>query len=84
MFDDKLFVVVVFLFLVIIGLSIIALVLVFKSSNIVHCPKCKYYYAPVCTFYKQLPMTSRKGFCYHGKEGEYKGDTPTISYDESR
>lgn len=49
-----------------------------KIGGIIYCPQCKNYYAPVCTFYKWLPMTSRQGYCYHAIKGRYEGKTPTI------
>lgn len=54
------------------------LMIVGSDRRLTHCPKCKYYYPPVCTFYKWLPMVSRKGFCYHARPGKYEGDTPTV------
>lgn len=60
------------------GAGICALAIA-NSRKIINCPDCKYYYAPVCTFYKNLPMVSRKGYCYHAVKGKYKGDTPTVT-----
>ena len=54
-------------------------------DKLIKCPDCKYYYAPVCTFHKWLPMTSRKMYCGHAVKGKYQGDVPVISeYDVRR
>jgi len=52
-----------------------------ESPKVIYCPECKYYFAPVCTFYKWLPMTSRKGFCHHGIKGKYTGGVPIVQND---
>lgn len=50
-----------------------------EMESLVHCPECKFYFAPVCTFHPWLPMTSRYGYCHHGIKGEYEGETPPIT-----
>lgn len=49
-----------------------------RTRKVIFCPECIYYYAPVCTFYKCLPMTSRNGYCYHAIRGQYKGPAPIV------
>jgi len=60
------------------GMVLMALFIA-NDDRMCHCPECKYYYAPVCTFYKWLPMVSRRGYCYHAKRGKYEGETPKIA-----
>lgn len=54
-----------------------------ESPRVIYCPECKYYYAPVCTFYKWLPMVSRKGYCYHAVKGKYEGATPIVQSEKA-
>lgn len=49
----------------------------YKTERI-HCPDCKFYFAPVCTLTKDLRMVSRIGYCYHAIKGKYKGGIPTV------
>lgn len=48
------------------------------TSEVIRCKDCKYFYRPVCTRLKCLPIVRSNGYCYLAVKGKYEGDTPTI------